>query len=640
MSDEMAKTDAFGRDLTLNALFYNVNTGQVEDLTGKGLEDLQNLTLRTPMEPTQTFSDDPLRVFRVLRFFAKFKGAKIADDTLAAIHDPQVQEALDPKNVIEVEVTDPKTGKKSIQKQRKISEERILVEWQKLHKGPQAADALRIVHDSGLWNKVFAGGAFEFESDVPVETPVLDENGQQIIDPLTGQPKTEKKYEKKKRNLSEFHPFTMDQNNAWHVDNVFEHTMKVVAEYDKILRADGADDDERAKLLAAAFMHDLGKLDPNIIGQKEVEGIIRNTYHGHEDVSALAAEAILRGIKASNEDIELIRTVVQSHMIPHNKMTDKQINKMIRNLGRNVVKRIVQHAKADAMSKPGADIEHYDNTLQQVNNAFAVEPNEVRPVIQGGEIMKLFPTLKAPSGFIKEIQERLQDTKDEYPQLTIQDAYDEVEKMRAEIMSKYQNWVPQKNAPQQSKSAPQVRTSTPQQPSTQAGTVPFNLSKQAEGGSVDMLCGKVVKHKFGVGSKNEHSAVFIMTDDGEEFKLRRSEAEDPFEDHELEKLVGKRICGKGMIHKAMFIMHEFDIVNLDKDEDIVEMNRRNPEDMTSFNVGDKVRHRKRGLSFEQIKGEVDRIDHGLMYIKWDGVREPEVFSLSDTVAVHGLLMKL
>ena len=43
--------DAMRRDLTFNSLFYNINTGLIEDLTGKGLNDLKEKICRTPLEP-------------------------------------------------------------------------------------------------------------------------------------------------------------------------------------------------------------------------------------------------------------------------------------------------------------------------------------------------------------------------------------------------------------------------------------------------------------------------------------------------------------------------------------------------------------------------------------------------------------
>ena len=54
------------RDATLNALAKDDN-GEIIDYFG-GLEDLRNRVLKTPLEPTKTFDDDPLRIIRFIRF--------------------------------------------------------------------------------------------------------------------------------------------------------------------------------------------------------------------------------------------------------------------------------------------------------------------------------------------------------------------------------------------------------------------------------------------------------------------------------------------------------------------------------------------------------------------------------------------
>ena len=43
--------DAFRRDLTINSMFYNINENKVEDFTGKGIQDLKEKVLRTPLDP-------------------------------------------------------------------------------------------------------------------------------------------------------------------------------------------------------------------------------------------------------------------------------------------------------------------------------------------------------------------------------------------------------------------------------------------------------------------------------------------------------------------------------------------------------------------------------------------------------------
>ena len=61
--------DAARRDLTINALYYNITTGKVLDYNkGIGFEDLKNKVIRTPSDPDIVFTDDPLRILRVVRF--------------------------------------------------------------------------------------------------------------------------------------------------------------------------------------------------------------------------------------------------------------------------------------------------------------------------------------------------------------------------------------------------------------------------------------------------------------------------------------------------------------------------------------------------------------------------------------------
>ena len=66
-----AVEDAWRRDFTINSLFYNVNTNQVEDWTERGLQDLQLGIIATPIMPLATLLEDPLRVLRAIRFAAQ-----------------------------------------------------------------------------------------------------------------------------------------------------------------------------------------------------------------------------------------------------------------------------------------------------------------------------------------------------------------------------------------------------------------------------------------------------------------------------------------------------------------------------------------------------------------------------------------
>lgn len=73
--------DAMRRDLTINALFYNINDGSLEDFTQHGFDDIRARVIRTPLPPLTTLLDDPLRALRAVRFAARLNFSM--DDELA-----------------------------------------------------------------------------------------------------------------------------------------------------------------------------------------------------------------------------------------------------------------------------------------------------------------------------------------------------------------------------------------------------------------------------------------------------------------------------------------------------------------------------------------------------------------------------
>ncbi|KAG0334923.1 CCA tRNA nucleotidyltransferase, mitochondrial [Podila humilis] len=126
--------DAYRRDTTINALFYNIHTRSVEDFTGRGLDDLRDGLIRTPLDPFETFWQDPLRVMRCIRFAARFH-FKIVDEAKQAILDPRIRDAL----------------------RTKISKERIGAELDKMIDDQAGrSTAIGLLHDLNLYDVVFA----------------------------------------------------------------------------------------------------------------------------------------------------------------------------------------------------------------------------------------------------------------------------------------------------------------------------------------------------------------------------------------------------------------------------------------------------------------------------------------------------
>lgn len=88
--------DALRRDCNVNAMFYNLHSRSLEDFTGRGLDDMRNKILRTPLPPYQTFKDDPLRVLRLIRFASRL-GYTIDEETETAMRHVDIKLALSAK---------------------------------------------------------------------------------------------------------------------------------------------------------------------------------------------------------------------------------------------------------------------------------------------------------------------------------------------------------------------------------------------------------------------------------------------------------------------------------------------------------------------------------------------------------------
>lgn len=124
--------DALRRDATLNALFYNIQSGEIEDFTGHGLQDLSDGILRTPLPPKQTFLDDPLRALRLIRFAARFDFT-IDENALNEMAQPEINRAFDAK----------------------ISKERVGNEMEKILLGPNPNIGVHLIQKTKLDNVIF-----------------------------------------------------------------------------------------------------------------------------------------------------------------------------------------------------------------------------------------------------------------------------------------------------------------------------------------------------------------------------------------------------------------------------------------------------------------------------------------------------
>lgn len=129
--DGSLQDDQNRRDFTINALAIGLsqnNYGQLLDPFG-GLSDLENRLIRTPLDPDITYSDDPLRMMRAIRFASQL-GFTIQSESLAAIT-------------------------KNKERIRIVSAERIADELNKMILSPQPSVGFKLLFDTGLLQLVF-----------------------------------------------------------------------------------------------------------------------------------------------------------------------------------------------------------------------------------------------------------------------------------------------------------------------------------------------------------------------------------------------------------------------------------------------------------------------------------------------------
>ncbi len=77
------ESDAFRRDFTMNALFYDIRDFAIIDYTG-GVQDLQDRLVRTIGDARVRFQEDPVRMLRAIKFASRF-GFELEADTAQAI---------------------------------------------------------------------------------------------------------------------------------------------------------------------------------------------------------------------------------------------------------------------------------------------------------------------------------------------------------------------------------------------------------------------------------------------------------------------------------------------------------------------------------------------------------------------------
>ena len=119
------------RDFTINAMAWSLNSATFGRLVDPfdGMYDLEECTIRTPCDPDITFSDDPLRMMRAIRFASQL-GFDIYDETFEAIRRNRERISI-------------------------VSRERIIVELNKIVASPVPSIGFELLELTGLLELIF-----------------------------------------------------------------------------------------------------------------------------------------------------------------------------------------------------------------------------------------------------------------------------------------------------------------------------------------------------------------------------------------------------------------------------------------------------------------------------------------------------
>lgn len=317
VEDGTLQEDMERRDFTINAMALCLNKGRFGHLIDPfyGIEDLQDCLLRTPLDPDVTFSDDPLRMMRGVRFASQL-GFFLDEETFEAIR----------RNAPRLKI---------------VSQERIIVELNKIMQSPRPSIGLELMERTGLMELVLP--------------ELLQLKGAET------------------------------QDGVGHKDNL-AHTYKVL---DNLAKSS-----DNLYLRWAALLHDIGK--PRT---KRFDKRLGWTFHNHDFVGGKMIPTLFRRLKLPLDGkMKYVRKLVELHMRPaalaQEGVTDSAVRRLLFEAGDDI-EDLMKLVDADITSKNPLKIKRIKENYRLVKEKLISieEKDRIRnfqPPISGAEIMSLF----------------------------------------------------------------------------------------------------------------------------------------------------------------------------------------------------------------------------------------------------------
>ena len=366
VEDGTLEDDQNRRDFTINALAVCLNRARFGQLTDpfNGIADLQDGIICTPLEPNITFSDDPLRMLRCIRFATQLK-FYIEDETFDALS-------------------------RHAERIKIISGERVEEELNKIILAEEPSRGFVDLQRCGLLRLILP------------ELSALD-----IVETRNGR---------------------AHKNNFYHTLEVLDNVCNAQRDQLNMLhkRLQGAADDaEKAEVEAeinhieehklwlrwAALLHDIGKTR-----SKRWDNALGWTFHNHNFIGAKMVPVIFRRLKLPMDTkMKYVQKLVDLHMRPiaiaDDEVTDSAVRRLV-NDADDDIDDLMMLCEADITSKNRVKkarfLENFRLVREKITDLKERDyKRELQPCIDGNEIMELF-SLK-PSREVGELKAALKD---------------------------------------------------------------------------------------------------------------------------------------------------------------------------------------------------------------------------------------
>ena len=365
VEDGTLQEDQMRRDFTINAMAFSLQKedyGALVDPFG-GIRDLAAGIIRTPLDPDVTFSDDPLRMVRAIRFVTRLS----TDENQFKI----VPEAL--------ESIRRNRGRMEI-----LSKERIVEELNKMLVSEKPSIGFRLLDETGLLDMILPQLS-KLKGVETVEGKGHKENFSHTLEVLDNVA------------VAEIEAISAGQLK----DFVFEdgeEVAKVRTEPNVWLRW-------------AALLHDIAKP-----ATKRYDPALGWTFHGHEVVGAKWIPRIFQSLKMPlNEKMKYVQKLVNLHLRPIALVTDEVTDSAVRRLlfdAGNDIDDLMLLCNADITSKNPRKVARLKANFELVKTKLVeVEAKDAirnfKNPITGDYVMDLFGI--EPSNVIGQLKEKVKN---------------------------------------------------------------------------------------------------------------------------------------------------------------------------------------------------------------------------------------